>query len=93
MPCTLTLYATTLLLQNAIALFLFRLGLHEYTCPVVRALYPVKWLFDASDALLSWSFYDGAEPFPLQPEQNCAGSGYNNAYDDVCCALGIGGLG
>ena len=63
---------------NSIALFLLKLGLHEYTCPVVRALYPATFLYEFSDDLLGWSYYDGSAPFPEQEHENCAASGRNN---------------
>ena len=77
---------------NSIALFLMRMGLHEYTCAATRYMYPVTWIFDTVNAVLGWSFYGVADPFPLEPDANCAANEANTVYDDVCCGLGIGFL-
>lgn len=75
---------------NTIALFLVRMGLHEYTCAATRYMYPVSWIFDIVNWLLGWTFYGTAAPFPLEAGANCAASEANTVYDDICCGLGIG---
>lgn len=71
--------------------FIMRYNLHDYTCPAVRYLYPLHWLFSACQALLGWTYYGSAAPFTNVEDENCIPS-TDTAQDYICCGIGIGFL-
>lgn len=70
--------------------FFMRYGLHEYTCPLVRVLWPLPSFYSMADAILGWTFYGSANPFPYGADSNCNGDGKVTLYDSICAGLGIG---
>ena len=71
--------------------YISRSLLGESVCPAIRYVYPMPFLYDASEAVLSWTYDGSAAPFPSDPSANC------NLYesetaDYVCVGLGAGYL-
>lgn len=69
--------------------FLVRYNVHEYTCPAVRYLYPMQWLYTVNEFILGWTYYGSAKPFTDISDENCLKTG-NQREDYVCAGLGIG---
>ena len=70
--------------------FFMRYGLHEYTCPLVRVLWPLPSFYQAAEGLLSWTYYGSANPYPYGSESNCNADGQVTIYDSICAGLGVG---
>ncbi len=75
-----------------IMLFFMRYGLHDYTCPTVRFLWPAPTFYGILEALLSWTYYGDAMPNPSKAGANCVGSQSITVYDSICASMGIGYL-
>jgi len=69
--------------------FLVRYNVHEYTCPAVRYVYPMQWLYNVCVSVLSWTYYGSAAPITDAPSKNCEMPGQQSA-DYICVGLGIG---
>lgn len=70
--------------------FFMRYGLHEYTCPLVRVLWPLPSFYQVAEGILGWTYYGSANPFPYGGDTNCNGNGQVTIYDSICAGLGIG---
>lgn len=69
--------------------FVVRYNVHKYTCPAVRYMYPLTWLYDASASILSWTYYGSAAPFVDVAGENCE-LVTDSAADYICVGLGTG---
>jgi hypothetical protein len=66
-----------------------KLGLHEYTCPLARYVYPLSWFYSMTSSVLSPLYYGSAEPLLFVPTDNCAQGADNNKYDMACAGMGL----
>jgi len=64
-----------------------RVFMGSYICPVLRYIYPVRWLYDAAHALLGWASPDPT-PAGFDGENNCAEDPLDFSW--VCAAVGTG---
>lgn len=71
--------------------YIIRINVHEYTCPAVRYLYPLQWLFEVCQSALSWTYYGSAAPFTNVDGENCLRVD-DTTYEYICCGLGLGYL-
>jgi hypothetical protein len=76
--------------MEKIVLFFMRLGLHDYTCPTTRVLWPLPLVFAIVNELLSPFFFGSAAPNPHKNDMNCEDGGNANVYDFICAGLGGG---
>ena len=72
--------------------FFMQYGLHGYTCPVARVLWPLPNFYAVVETLLSWTYYGTAVPNVFQPRANCAADGTVTTYDSICAGMGVGYL-
>tara|TARA_B100000963_G_scaffold69120_4_gene57521 strand:- start:6983 stop:7813 length:831 start_codon:yes stop_codon:yes gene_type:complete len=67
---------------------------NELLCPVVRASYPVDWMWETSNTLLGWAIVDatpqGVHTLTGEPPGNCRAELHAPAWE--CVGLGIGYL-
>lgn len=75
-----------------IVVFFMRYGLHDYTCPVTRFLWPAPTFYAILETLLSWTYYGEAMPNTFKAGANCVGSQTITIYDSICASMGIGYL-
>lgn len=76
---------------GTIVQFLARFNLHEYTCPAVRYVYPIRPIFNFLQSTLGWTYYGSASPETNVPNTNCVRS-TDTPQDYICCGIGLGYL-
>lgn len=72
--------------------FFMQYGLHTYTCPLVRVLWPLPEFYTVAETLLSWTYYGTASPHLFKSGANCGADGSVTTYDGICAGLGVGYL-
>lgn len=72
-----------------IILWILRRYLGPYTCAVVRAGYPVWWIYDAAEGVLSWTYPGSAYPKVDIPEYNCDDTSENVYFSCVGTSIGL----
>jgi len=66
--------------------------LSPITCPIIRASYPVPWLWDTMNALIGWTA-DDATPIGVPIIDGSPGNCMAKEHNDwLCSALGVGFL-
>jgi hypothetical protein len=72
--------------------FFMKYGLHSYTCPMVRFLWPLPSFYDMLEGVLGWSYYGDAMPNVFKDGANCVADESITVYDSICASMGIGYL-
>ena len=75
-----------------IAAFFMRYGLHKFTCPVVRFLWPLPTFYAIVEALIGWTYYGSADPDPFSLDMNCRADEGITTPEMICAGMGIGYL-
>lgn len=70
--------------------YFIKLGLHDYTCPIVRYWSPTAWMYHLLESTLSWTYSGSAMPYVNDPGANCAARSNFGVYDTFCASLGFG---
>jgi len=75
--------------SNRIFYFITRNIFNKFSCPLVRYMYPIQWIYDLLESMLSWSYHGSAAPLVDTVDANCGGGDYGTS-DYICITLGTG---
>ena len=64
--------------------------LHDSICPVIRATWPIPWLWDSTNAVLGWASYDATPIGAWTPGGDPGNCQTPDSTDWFCAGLGSG---